>query len=212
MLLIAPALRVLAYGVGLPQAAYQFTFCRMDGLAIGAILALAIRDAHDWGVIRRLVPYARVLAVVGLTVIFVAVGSPGFGNLLMDTLGLSLIALLFGCSLFKTLEVNGGLLHTVASWRFFRFFGKYSYCLYICHQPLILILAKMGLNADHLVGRLHGRLVAIAAVNGIAFGSSVLIALVSWNVLEKQFLKLKELPALTFSDEEAQPNTHVGKS
>jgi peptidoglycan/LPS O-acetylase OafA/YrhL len=211
LIVVSPVLRFAAYALHLPQAAYEFTFCRMDGLALGAILALAIRDARNWAFVRRLAPYGMAFAVTGLAGVIAVVRSPGFGNIWMDTLGISFIALFFGSSLVKTLDLNGGLMRQVASWRFLRFFGKYSYCLYICHQPLILILARLGVNANHLAVLLHGRFLAVVVVNFVALSASVLIALLSWNVLEKQFLKLKERPALKLFDGETETKIHPNK-
>jgi peptidoglycan/LPS O-acetylase OafA/YrhL len=79
---------------------------------------------------------------------------------------------------------------------FLRFFGKYSYCLYICHLPLIVIAAKVGLHSDRLTEVLGNRFAAIVAVNAIAFIIAIAIALASWNLFEKQWLKLKDLPFL----------------
>ena len=81
-----------------------------------------------------------------------------------------------------------------ASW--LRFFGKYSYCLYICHQPLIILFAKGGLHSTHLTRILGNKFLAIVAVNGIALAASIAVALASWHLFEKHWLKLKDLPFL----------------
>jgi peptidoglycan/LPS O-acetylase OafA/YrhL len=92
------------------------------------------------------------------------------------------------------------VMHRILGSSFLRFFGKYSYCLYICHLPLIVFFTKFGLNSDHFVHKLHNQLLAILAVNAIAFAMSIAVALVSWNLYEKQWLKLKDLPILRRED------------
>ena len=96
-----------------------------------------------------------------------------------------------------------GLTHRFLSSPFLRFFGRYSYCLYICHLPLIIVGAKIGLHSDRLAAVLGNKLLAIIAVNGIAFLIAIAIALASWNLFEKHWLKLKDLPFL----QRTQPRT-----
>ncbi len=65
---VALAFRALMYSLHYPFAAYTWTICRADSLAMGAIVALAARDPHDWKI---LVKWARRLAL------------PAFGALLL---------------------------------------------------------------------------------------------------------------------------------
>ena len=76
--------------------------------------------------------------------------------------------------------------------RFLRFFGKYSYCLYVCHQPLIYLLASAGLTRAAGAARLHSAWAALLLINCVAFARSITIALLSWHLFEKRFLGLKE--------------------
>jgi peptidoglycan/LPS O-acetylase OafA/YrhL len=116
----------------------------------------------------------------------------------MELMGISSATLFFGAALVRALDVPGGWISRATSWNVLRFFGKYSYGLYVLHQPIILVMAHSGLAANDLVPRLHGRLLAVLAVNVVALACSVLAAILSWNFLEKQFLKLKSRPALNY--------------
>ena len=73
-----------------------------------------------------------------------------------------------------------------------RFFGKYSYGLYVCHQPIIVLFSQTGWDAERLTRIFGNRLAALVALNAGAFAVCIGVALVSWNVLEKHFLKLKD--------------------
>ena len=48
LILVALILRIVFYRLQLPDAAYTWTFCRLDSLAVGASVALAARNSHDW--------------------------------------------------------------------------------------------------------------------------------------------------------------------
>jgi peptidoglycan/LPS O-acetylase OafA/YrhL len=103
------------------------------------------------------------------------------------------LGLLFGGLLVTALNAApGSALHRVASAPTLRFFGKYSYCMYVCHQPLILVLAPLGLNVGHLSRVLGNMVVAVVVMNGVALLLTVLVSLISWNLFEKHFLKLKD--------------------
>jgi len=109
----------------------------------------------------------------------------------------SLLGIFFGgCLVMAVSGCEASLTHRALSSQFLRFFGKYSYCLYICHQPLIIIGAKIGLHSDRLAAVLGNKFLGILAVNGIAFLITIAIALASWNLFEKHWLKLKGLPFL----------------
>jgi peptidoglycan/LPS O-acetylase OafA/YrhL len=201
------ALRAVLYGIHLPTAAYTWTFCRSDALAIGAIVALAARDSRDW---KTVVKWAPRLALPALfAVILVRILNPlcttGPGSspsFFMGTFAISLVGIFFGsCLAMAVCLRQESRMHRILGSSFLRFFGKYSYCLYICHVPIIVVFAKIGMNSDHLTKLLHHKLLAVVAVNGAAFAATIAIALVSWNLFEKQWLKLKDLPFLRREDQ-----------
>lgn len=199
-------LRAFLYGIHLPFAAYTWTFCRADSLAIGAIVALSARDAHDW---KMLVKWARFLALPALCAVLALrvlnplckTGPGNSPNFFIGTFAISLLGIFFGsCLAMAVCLRQESRMHRFLGSPFLRFFGKYSYCMYICHMPLIAFLAKIGLQSDHLTTVLQNKLLAIVLVNGIAFAATIAIALVSWNLFEKQWLKLKDLPFLLRED------------
>jgi peptidoglycan/LPS O-acetylase OafA/YrhL len=75
--------------------------------------------------------------------------------------------------------------------RVMRILGKYSYALYVFHFPLAIVLQRMGLS---ILGfpRIAGSSVPGAiAFTAIAISISLVIALLSWHLYEKHFLRLK---------------------
>jgi peptidoglycan/LPS O-acetylase OafA/YrhL len=60
----------------------------------------------------------------------------------------------------------------------------------------MILFVKIGIHTDRLSGVLGNKVLAVLVMNGLAFAVSIAIALLSWNLYEKQWLKLKELPFL----------------
>ena len=48
-----------------------------------------------------------------------------------------------------------------------RFFGKYSYCLYVCHPPLVLSLARAGFTEAQLAASIGSAWLAVLIFNGV---------------------------------------------
>jgi peptidoglycan/LPS O-acetylase OafA/YrhL len=68
--------------------------------------------------------------------------------------------------------------------------GKYSYAIYVVHTPVHHVLAPL---VAHSLAAGSGvqRLVQYAAYCGVVFGVSLLLALVTWRVIEHPALALK---------------------
>jgi peptidoglycan/LPS O-acetylase OafA/YrhL len=115
----------------------------------------------------------------------------------MSTFELTLVGIFFGACIAMAVALhNESPAHRVLASHFLRFFGKYSYGLYVCHLPIIAAFEKVGLNCDHLFRILHSDLLALVVVNGAGFAVSITIAFASWHLYEKQWLKLKDLRVL----------------
>lgn len=202
LMVLALTLRAVMYWLHFPFAAYTWTVCRADSLAIGAIVALAARDPGDW---KRLLKWARRLALPALGAIILgrilnpecAAGPGDSPTFFMNTFELSLAGIFFGaCIALAVASRKESPGNRLLSSPFLRFFGKYSYCLYVCHMPIIVVLAKAGLNCGHLVGLLHSELLSVLVLNCVAFALSITVAFASWHLYEKQWLKLKNFRGL----------------
>ncbi|HEY1810447.1 MAG TPA: acyltransferase [Acidobacteriaceae bacterium] len=200
---LAFTLRGIFFEIHLPVAAYTWTICRADSLAFGAVVALAFRHPDDW---KLLLKWARRLALPALcAIIAVRVFNPdclaGPGDapsLSMDTLAITLNGLFFACCIAIAMgSPIGSRTRRALGTPLLRFFGKYSYCLYVCHLPIIAVLAKAGFSSDQIALRLHtNEFVGALVINAVGFTTSLAVALASWHLYEKQWLKLKNLPAL----------------
>jgi len=171
-----------------PASAYVLTPGRLDGLMIGAALAVQRRA----GGLERLRPLAiRVVAVGAALVIGIALWrGMEYEDPVMAVAGFPLIALTFGAFLVLGLTSPGPLsrflsLGPLRSW------GKYSYGLYLIHYPLIGVLdLKL---APRLAGLAwHGsQLPVVVVFCAVGVPLCYGVAWLSYHLYEKRFLALK---------------------
>lgn len=174
------------------QGLYTFTPCRLEGLMVGAFLALAVRRGSG---VNALAPAAKWVALMGGTTLLAVWSVVGLDNdhWTMTTFGFTLLALFFGAVLVLTLtQPASALWSRVLSSRGLRFFGKYSYGLYVFHYLLTPVFARF-FSVDVLVERVFGHYwpARIASV-ALSFAASIVVAWLSWHLFEKHFLRLKD--------------------
>ncbi|MBS0191725.1 MAG: acyltransferase [Phycisphaerales bacterium] len=187
-------------------AVHVLTPCRLDALAVGAFLALAVRGP---GGLAPLVRLARPLSVVLGAVLLCDLGYRAISrtgrageeglfsaNLPeLQTVGLSVIAIFFGAVLVLVLDVQqrasgGGVIGRVMGSRILRAFGKYSYAMYLFHLPIravprdLLFAKQIPLIAGM---QLPAQIAFAAGCMALTFGAAWL----SWNLYEKRWLALK---------------------
>ena len=75
--------------------------------------------------------------------------------------------------------------------RVLRFFGRYSYALYIIHVPMTMVVSALFLDPDLAPPVLGWRLPAQIAYLLVGLAASTILAVASWHLFEKHFLKLK---------------------
>lgn len=171
---------------------YVLTPCRMDSLAAGALIAAAARGP---GGVRTILPYARWggaasgMLMVGL---FVWMGAdwqfrgPGqiFGYTLLAALFASMLPIAFA-------PTAGNFAGRFLSSRLMRLFGRYSYAMYLFHQPVRTLLRDRVFTPDRFPTILGSKLPAQLAFYVIALALTTAVAAVSWACFERHFLNLK---------------------
>jgi peptidoglycan/LPS O-acetylase OafA/YrhL len=126
-------------------------------------------------------------------------GEQGF-SFPANTIGYLVTAIAYGCLVFVCVTDQGSnhLVCRAARWRPLRSIGRYSYAMYIIH--VLVIRALQAVTASIFLPRLFRiqgaeRIPHIAvplAFMGACLAVSYLLALLSWNVFEKHFLRLKK--------------------
>jgi len=165
-------------------APYVFTLFRLDAIVLGSALALLVRGPLG---LRGLVKPAIAGAVVSLVVL---VGVSIVGRRIF-TIPESFWAVFFGSMIILMLAAqDGSVVDRLGRSRVLRFFGKYSYGMYVFQSLLIPALAGL-VTATGLSASLGSPWLGQIAYLAIMFAATTATALISWHAYEKHFLKLK---------------------
>jgi peptidoglycan/LPS O-acetylase OafA/YrhL len=194
MVVVVPLIRTVAWlglGVGW-MATHMLTFFRLDSLAMGGLVALALRRGLLGGPALRRVALS-VLAMVGpLLLLLIETDRFRRDSLLAGTIGYSLLAIFFGALLVCCL-LAGSHLPRLLSSPALRRIGVVSYGIYIVHPLCFLVvgaaLAKLGVDVHHLTGSP----LANAGLALLIFSiSAYVLAELSFRYFERPILVFKE--------------------
>lgn len=164
LLVLCPVARMLLD----PLLAYMATPARLDALAAGAALALWDRPLPRWTV----PGFAALIAVI-----FIWREGLAGEDRVMLILGLSALLGLFVSILAQTVY-RAPRWSTVFAMRPLRWLGKYSYGIYLYHQPvIILILLRLYRTPEFYIPA--------------AVFVPLLVAVLSYHLWEMRFLRLK---------------------
>lgn len=174
-----------------------FTLFRMDGLCLGAALAIAMVEFPDW------VRSKRAWLKVGFGISCAA-------GLLIQVSGHSFFTISHTvCSvawaLFLSLLVTSQSASTFATFcnsRILRTFGKYSYAMYVIQLPQITLASSL-ISIAILQAWIPNAILAVLTYAAIMLILNYGLAILSWHLLEKHCLKLKDR---FFSGRDLQPS------
>ncbi len=175
----------------LPRApAYEWVYAmlptHMDGLLFGAVAAFAIRT---WAM-ERILPIARralVSAALALAAIY-AVSGPDFYSLPMTLAGYPILAVLFSSIILLALPERS-ILSRIGSLPLLRFFGRYSYGMYIVHMLFNPLTAPLlGWSQRRLHSPLLGGFAYVAEV----LAATTVLSVLSFHLYERRWLRLKD--------------------
>ena len=179
---------------GNPLAAYVLTPARMDTLAVGAFIALVVRQPGGVMRLARWIWPICLVFVPALAAMLVWQHGLRLTNMIVQTAGYSMLAATFGAMLVAALTsstsrgIGKFFAHPVLV-----FFGHYSYALYVFHHPVVLAMQKSFVNENGLPFFLGSQLAYQLLFFSLATAISVGLALLSWHAYEVHFLKLKAL-------------------
>lgn len=169
---------------------YTLTFCRMDGLAMGAAIAPL---AHTRGSLSAFAPAARRAGLLaGLAFIVAWYGLGDYSSKTFQVIGHTLICLAWSALLIAILQPHGrSITQRLLSGRFLGILGKYSYALYLFHLPIRALIRDTVYGPERFLtiggSQLPGQML-------FYLGSTLLTlaaAWLSWHIYEKHFLALK---------------------
>jgi peptidoglycan/LPS O-acetylase OafA/YrhL len=172
---------------------YTLTPFRLDGLGLGAVLAVVARQPGGLERLARALPLV-VAAVGGLAVATHAIRLASREGLeFVMPVRAALIEMLLACLLVWALVAA----ERSAVSRFFRsrfmvFLGTYSYGLYVYHHFISYYLTTNRTDVE-LASRLGSHLAAVAVQATLGMSVSLAVAYLSYELFEKRFLSMKRL-------------------
>jgi len=207
-LLVIPLLRWGCRSAGVSiMFAYTFTLCHIDGLLVGALISIAFHEGLieklkssrlfskirtiDWILAWSLLAFVLVYCFI-LTnnqFIFMFMTWTPFGQ----GFGLTFVSIVLGYSVLRAVSSVPNTLQRVMSLKYLRVIGKYSYALYVLHAPIChwvgtsFPIPSFLQNLSPEWSFAHSIYIII-----VEFILSILASVISWNILEKHFLKLKK--------------------
>lgn len=199
---------------------YVLTPGRLEGLALGALIALHLRgpfkgaDTDDPAAttrrLERLVPIAKVIAPAALllSVAFEAsryLEDHAVHSHTMYTAyaGYTVVAVGFAAVLVLALAARpGSLWFRFWTWKPLMSFGKYSYAIYLVHMPVRAVIRDLIFGPNYNGSRFGDAMFTFPKIAGSelpgqilfyipAFAACWIVGWLSWNLYEKHFLKLK---------------------
>ena len=173
---------------------YVLTWCRMDGLALGSWVAVFIRTDRSeqpgrifqW--LRRIVPAVSVamLSAYALGLLHYD-AEPGL------SIGYTLISLIFAAWLYLILHASeSSYLHAFFCNPLLRSLGKYSYAIYLFHMPLRAFLRDEFFSLVQVKNVLGDGLLWQSAFYVVSTAVVLVFAILSWNILERPCLMLRD--------------------
>lgn len=162
------------------EVMYRLTICRMDALALGALVAVGSR--HFRPQLDRWVPPILSATVLGFVNVLLWMHSSYWNDPLLRTVGVSLLDVIFACLVFRLARMETGACAALFSSGILRSCGKYSYAIYLLHAVTFGPTAAWAHTLP-----LIGKYLYIPLFTAITYG----LAWISWRLLEQPFLRLK---------------------
>jgi peptidoglycan/LPS O-acetylase OafA/YrhL len=193
---LSPIVRIALYWLypANPGIQYVLLPCRMEGLALGALIAIRFRMG-PWHLSKRTLTLMAI-ALVAITCLCGAWSGYDFRTPFNRTIGFLISPIACAYVVLWLIRFRGSRLTACLRIPFLRHIAKISYAAYLFHTPvaaaLVPISAVLGFGA---LGRGYLRMVAV-------FVLTLALASLSWRFFEGPLLQLKErlVPRRTAAD------------
>jgi peptidoglycan/LPS O-acetylase OafA/YrhL len=176
-----------------PAAGYILMPCRIDTLAVGGFIALALRgNGMTVARLRRLAPFVGGTGLAVVAALYLSLDRlfPAYPRVVIA--GFSALAAFFGAVLvIAVTSPPDRPLHRAFNNPLLRTFGKYSYALYVVHLAVAFQLIRFVGERQWVQPVAGSYLVTNVIFSALATAVSLAIAWVSWHVLENPILGLK---------------------
>jgi peptidoglycan/LPS O-acetylase OafA/YrhL/lysophospholipase L1-like esterase len=183
MIAVAPVIRLVTMLLAPDheRVQYLFTLCRIDTIAVGCLLAVIVRSVD----VERWREHAKLGAIVLLpSIVVLAIGSHLDRRSPFDRVfGYSIVAVGCACVVALVILSRGSRATTLLRLRPLTYLGKLCFGLYLLHRPADTIVSAVAARLH-----IHRDLYLLLPKIGVA----IVLATISWRVIERPFLHLKE--------------------
>ncbi len=170
------------------MANYVLTPMRADGLAVGGLIALSLREPGGAQRLRRLVQPLAIVSALGITGLWIRHGEYNSIGRDFQVIGYPCVAAGAAALLIAAITgPDGSRLRRTLEGRWLRFFGKYSYAMYVIH-PIVGYVLYEAFPPAPVAG---SGIVAGVARFVVLVACTVPPAVLSWVALERPMLSLK---------------------
>lgn len=187
---VAFCLRVALVPICSPLSIYVLTPTRMDALALGAMVAVAIREPSYAA---KFFAFMRVLGpLAGAVIIVLWLTGCDQTTVPMMTVGFSCFGLFFCNLLCQAIRSPAGTaLERFLTSPLLVMFGKYSYCLYLVHLPIRAVIRDLVYGPSQFPFVWGSAIIGQLAFFVLSTLATLPVAIASWYLFESRFLGLK---------------------
>lgn len=168
------------------------SFCRADAFLMGFVLYMAIEN----GLYAKIEKFLNSIIYFGFTILLLGVilNNSMRINPFFETIGFTIIAIIYGCFLFQANANKEYFIKKILSKRFFLQTGKISFGLYIFHGPIYIALLSLLLTAFKALHFQTNTVMFKIPLIIISILFSYLVSILSYKYYESFFLKFKKKP------------------
>jgi len=192
ILLIEPIGRSYALSRGVQaEDIYVLTFYRLDALTLGALLGWAQRHGK-LPVSPKAIVMTTLVCMAGIVAICIDAGDSWWWNQRMQQFGYTLVGIT-GAAMVIAAVTNpeSSLWPRMLSAGWLRAFGKYSYCLYLIHLPVMRMVREYVFEPQDYNHLVFSPWITQIIFYVVAIAPAFLLARLSWTVFEAPILRLK---------------------
>lgn len=191
VLLITGITRYAIWEYDIKDLAYAslYTFTRIDGLCIGAILALLIVVNPEF---LKKYTFIIVLILAAINFGFYFINDHhSFSLPYLAFVGYTTFAVLFGILVHEAITGQSKIINLIFNNSILKFFGKISYGLYVYHWPVYILLFPFFSKLFLKTGIFSLRIAELGSAC-ITTVIAVILSLFSYHYIERFFLKYKD--------------------
>lgn len=171
---------------------YVMTFSHMDSLLLGAMVAVFVRESMPKIPIKynslQLALVFFLICFLGIFIVFN--GNFAYYSANVLRYGMFVVAFIFACFVLLVVLRDSSTKYTLLNSKSLQNVGKYSYALYLFHHPVGIIVEEHIFSSSSFM-LLGSKIPAALLSYSISATVSYILAIASWNIYEKHFLKLK---------------------